>query len=136
MSRFILMLEHDEDDRYLTSAIFSEMKFSIPVQYVFTSEELYESLSRRMVDLPSLILLNQNLMPEGAVAVLERLKSSENWKHIPVIILAGYSSPELIHNCYAAGAASVILKPDTERGSIRKITLLLEYWFEAVELTS
>lgn len=130
------MLEHDEDDRYLTSAVFSEMRIRIPVQYVFTAEELYDALSARMGDLPALVLLNQNLAPEGAEYVIQKLKTSQHWKHIPVIVLAGYSTQEMIHRCYSAGAASVILKPDTERESIRKISLFLEYWFEAVVLTS
>ncbi|HYC83571.1 MAG TPA: hypothetical protein VEB86_00055, partial [Chryseosolibacter sp.] len=91
MKRNILMLEHDEDDRYITQAVFDEFRYPIALSFVANSDEFFRHLSerdRKKERLPSLILLNYHSAPESSTDIIRDLKSSK-FAHIPVVVLSG-----------------------------------------------
>ena len=133
----ILMVDHDEDDRYTTQSFFTEKKYDVEVLYLKKSDEVINYLSLLISErraLPDLILLNIYLTPQNGIDVLAELKSNDRYKEIPVIMLGGSALPTAIKQCYALGAASVILKPFTEALTEKKIETFIKYWFEVVEL--
>jgi CheY-like chemotaxis protein len=137
MSRSILMLEHDEDDRYITQAVFDEQGYDVKLIFANTSEEFFSLLtdfSRKNVKFPSLILLDYHAKPSNAVEVLTQLKSSVNYKYIPAIVLSGSVSNEILKECYDAGASSFIQKPIRSIETDKKIANFFHYWFHTVEL--
>lgn len=132
----ILMLEHDEDDRYVTQAFLDENQHNIQIDYVRNSDDFFSYLSQRASqELPSLILLNQHAAPMNALQILKQLKSSEDYSHIPVVVLSGSKSRQMVRECYALGANSFIQKPDSSHATDHKISSFIQYWFETVELT-
>jgi CheY-like chemotaxis protein len=137
MNRTILMLEHDEDDRYITQAVFEENQLPVSLQFVATSHELVKFLETCAVDkspFPSLILLNYYASPSNAGEILRGLKSDPRFKHIPAVVLSGTVHPDIIKQCYEEGASSFIQKPSLSRETSAKITNFIKYWFETVEL--
>lgn len=136
MSRTILMLEHDEDDRYITETVFKENKYEVNLEFVTNSDEVFSYLQKckRTDKYPSLILLNYNASPFNAVEILSQLKSDCDYSRIPVIVLCGIVSNEILEECYAAGASSFIQKPDSSISTDSKISNFFHYWFETVEL--
>lgn len=137
MNRTILMLEHDEDDRYITQSVIDENRFDVKISFVANSNQLFTTLdsSRGKKDgLPSLILINYHASPLNAVEILTRMKNDEHLKHIPVVVLSGSVNPEVVRACYLAGASSYIRKPSSGKDTDSKISTFIKYWFNTVEL--
>jgi response regulator RpfG family c-di-GMP phosphodiesterase len=137
MSRTILMLEQDEDDRYITEAVFKENQYNLEVHFVNTSQEMLSYLGaceKNNIKYPSLILMNYHAIPSNAIAVLNELKSNPKYRYIPVVVLCGSTHDNIVKECYAAGASSFIQKPSLQHDIQRKISNFVHYWFETVEL--
>src|SRR5687767_8341160 len=99
MNRTILMLEHDDDDRYITQAVFDENRYPVSLQFVSDSHELSGYLQRCSKEgkpLPSLILLNYYALPTNSLGILQDLKSSPAFKHIPVVVLSGSMNADVV----------------------------------------
>ena len=82
MNRFVLMLEGDGDDQYLTEQILSELDINISVKFLSNSTELFNFLSP--FNKPVLILIDYNSIPDNGVAVLKKLKSNTTYNDIPL----------------------------------------------------
>ncbi|MBT1695727.1 hypothetical protein KK083_02485 [Fulvivirgaceae bacterium PWU4] len=137
MNRTILMLEHDDDDRYITQAVFDEGNVDVSLEFVTNSQDLLNHLQAskaRRTALPSLILLNYHTYPLSASEVLKTLKADPALGHIPVVVLSGSVRPDIVQECYASGASSFIQKPSSSGETNAKITNFIRYWFETVEL--
>jgi CheY-like chemotaxis protein len=83
---------------------------------------------------PDLIFLDLNLPGTDGREVLATIKSAQNLKTIPVVVLSTSSDPKDIAACYQAGANSYMLKPmkfDKLRDTVQ---VLLDYWFKATIL--
>lgn len=131
------MLEHDEDDRYITRAVFEENHYAVKLHFVDSSNDLFAfliSCERSFLPYPALILLNHNARPATAIDILRDLKADQKYMHIPVVVLSGTSNDEIVQKCYAAGANSFIVKPSSGKETNEKIANLIRYWFQTVEL--
>jgi len=60
---------------------------------------------------PGLILLDISMPGLDGFEVLERIKSSQRLKHIPVIMLTSTDHPREVKRCYDLGANAYIIKP-------------------------
>ena len=60
---------------------------------------------------PLLILLDMNLPVLNGLQVLERIKSDERTRRIPVVMLTTTDSPQEIEKCYDFGCNIYIVKP-------------------------
>jgi CheY-like chemotaxis protein len=132
MSKFVLMLEDDTDDRYITSETLSELGINIEIKFFSNSNEVFKFLSTS--DKPVLMLIDFNATPENGIEVLKKLKSNEQYKEIPVVILSDNNIPQYRTKAYANGAASFIKKPDTHQQTREKIETFFRYWFEVAEV--
>lgn len=135
MNRTIIMLEDDEDDRYISQAVFGENHADVTLKFVSTSHELMSLLQTYVISkslLPAMILLDYHASPLNAVEILKELKSEPAYKHIPIVVLSGSVHPDIIRDCYAHGASSFIQKPSANVEN--KISAFIRYWFGVVEL--
>jgi CheY-like chemotaxis protein len=132
MSKYVLMLEDDTDDRYITSETLSELGIDIDIKFFSNSNEVFKFLSTS--EKPVLMLIDFNATPENGIEVLKKLKISEQYKEIPVVILSDNNIPQYRTKAYANGAASFIKKPDTHQQTREKIETFFRYWFEVAEV--
>lgn len=132
MDRFVLMLEGDGDDRYITEQTLSELHIDIPIQFLSNSIEFFNFLSRS--EKPILILVDYNSVPESGLEVLKKLKASVEYNDIPVVVLSDSVHPKYKDECYKFGASSFIKKPDTLEATNKKIASFFNYWFNVVEV--
>lgn len=131
------MLEHDDDDRYITEAVFNENRYPLTLEFVVNSTDLFAHLlscEKRLATLPSLIFLNYHASPLGAVDILRTLKENPRYRHIPVVVLSGTVEDDALRKCYEVGANSFITKPSSAQQINEKISSSIKYWFETVEL--
>lgn len=126
------MLEHDDDDRYITQAALDDLKADVNISFVSTSTEFFQKLEGHQK--PDLVLITYRASPLNAVDILKRLKAAIHLRHIPSIILSGMANASIVRECYEAGAASFIIKPSSDKDTTEKISLFLKYWFNIVEM--
>ena len=132
MDRFVLMLEEDRDDRYLTDQILSELQIDVPIKFLANSNQFFDFLSTSAR--PVLILIDYNSVPNNGIEVLKKLKSHSSYSDIPVVILSDSDHPGYKQACYEYGASSFIKKPDTIAATRNKIAAFFNYWFRVVEV--
>ncbi|PSL29055.1 response regulator [Chitinophaga ginsengisoli] len=133
----ILMLEHDPDDRFLTSTVFEEQQYQVHLEFLNNSKGLFSYLDecrRSNLPYPAVILINLNITPLDGREVLKQLKANADYRHLPVVILSESKDQKLARECYALGASSFIQKPDALSGTSEKIHNFFKYWFETVVL--
>ncbi|HEY0655391.1 MAG TPA: response regulator [Chryseosolibacter sp.] len=131
MNRSILMLEHDDDDRYITQAVLDDLKAQVNISYVANSTDFFSRLEKSK---PDLVLITYRASPLNGVEVLKKLRSIPAFKSTPAIVLSGVSSEIIVRECYNAGATSFITKPSSDKETTVKIARFLDYWFKTVEL--
>ena len=97
---------------------------------------MFEYLNEKMNNgrLPSIILLDLNMPRMGGKEALQKIKSDEVLKKIPVIIFSTSSLDTDIEHCYEYGASSYITKPSGYLHLVAIAKNLNKYWFESVNL--
>ena len=128
------MLEHDEDDRYITQAVLDDLKADVSIEFISNSLDLFKRLESG--DAVDLLLVTYRATPQNAAEILKRLRVHPDLKKLPVVVLSGVAKASIVEECYLAGASSFITKPSTDRETTAKIKCFLEYWFKTVELPS
>lgn len=113
----ILLVEDNPDDAELTKR---ELRKTSPERVIFVAADAEEALSclDRLLEegsgLPDLILLDIKLPRLSGTELLERLKTSPEFRGIPVVMLTGSLVSEHIQKSYDLGAVSYLLKPISE----------------------
>jgi CheY-like chemotaxis protein len=130
-SKYVLMLENDGDDRYITQSTVKELNLDIPVRYEYWSASILKALEN---DKPGIILLAYNTSPEHGLEIVKLIKNDKNYSSTPVIVLIEQLPDNLIKKYYAAGANTVIRKPSSVEQTSKKIKTFFDYWFGVAEL--
>ena len=84
---------------------------------------------------PSLVLLDLNMPGTDGKEVLEEIKTDDNLKDIPVLILTTSMDERDIEDCYKLGANTYIHKPVNFQGFMEAMQRLKDYWVELAILT-
>jgi len=129
---YVLMLQTDPDDRYITESTLSEISVTVPVYFLDGIHQLDNFIATHGD--PGVILINDRGAAHLGRELLKQLKSDPVYNHIPVIILGEVTTPEYIRQCYRAGANTFIIKPSTLAATRKKIESFIQYWFEVAEV--
>jgi DNA-binding NarL/FixJ family response regulator len=132
MHSYVLMLQTDADDRFITESTMSEMEHTISLKFLDDTDNLDEYVRRE--GLPSLILLNDSGSILQKSPLLRQLKSNPDYGHIPVVVLGEKTTDDYIRQWYKSGASSYISKPSSIRETKKKISMFFSYWFEVAEV--
>lgn len=128
--RYILMLENDSDDRYITQSTLRQLNIAIPVRYEYYSPSLTSLLN----EVPSLILLAYNTVPANVIEIIRHFKNDRVYRKVPVVLLIEDLPREVVDTYYEEGVTTVIKKPFKESDTKFKIEVFFKYWFQVAEL--
>ena len=131
-NKYVLMLENDADDRYITQSTLAEMGLNVPVRYEYYSDSLVDAIGEKNV--PGLIVLAYNTSPDVGFGIIQNFRNNPAYRHVPVIVLIEELQPDLKRRYYIAGANTVIKKPSSVEQTNKKIKVFFEYWFGVAEL--
>jgi CheY-like chemotaxis protein len=84
--------------------------------------------------LPDLILLDLNLPRLTGCEVLERLRATEAFRSVPVVVLTTSKRPEDVRALYAAGANTYIEKPQDFQQFVEVLRTVRHYWLDTALL--
>ena len=132
-TNLIVFADDDADDRLLLQEAFEENNLKCTLYFVEDGVELLDYLEQNGT-VPSLILLDINMPRKDGKQILQEIKSSIQWRHIPVILFTTSKSPEDIRKCYDLGANSFIVKPSSFENLLSVTNIIGEYWMNTVSL--
>lgn len=131
----ILLVEDNRDDYEATVRSLKKSHFMNPVSWCkdgqealdyFFGEGQYKDIGPQI---PDLVLLDLNMPGVDGRKVLTALKSNENLKHIPVVVLTTSSDVKDVDDCYDLGASTYIQKPVSFQALTEAIKTMKDYWF-------
>lgn len=132
----ILLVEDNSDDEKLTLRALRQAEIQTEVAVVRDGVEALEYLFRegrfagRPIPVPELILLDLKLPKINGLEVLERLRSHEATRMVPVVIMSSSDEESDIVNGYRLGANSYIRKPVEYQVFMDSIRQLVMYWLQ------
>lgn len=130
----ILLVEDDEAHATLIIRTFERFGVWDKIDWVKDGEEalnyLYKYENSVENNLPSLVILDLRLPKLNGHEVLREIKSSENLKIIPVVILTTSTSNEDVVDAYINYANSYLVKPINFEELQETIKEIVIYWME------
>jgi CheY-like chemotaxis protein len=134
----ILLVEDNNGDILLIQEALEEGKLSSNLSVTKNGMEAIDFLHRRGpykdAPTPDLILLDMNLPKKNGKEVLAEIKSDENLKVIPVVILTSSQAEQDILVSYKLNANCYITKPVDFEKFITVINSIEDFWFSIVKL--
>jgi chemotaxis family two-component system response regulator Rcp1 len=136
----LFLVEDNPGDIRLAKEMFKEanlkLNLTVAEDGVQAMEYLKKVCSDPRMPKPELIILDLNLPKKDGREVLAEIKSSEELKRIPVIVLTSSTSAEDVSKAYGEHANCYIAKPVDLDEFARIIKLIEEFWFKTVILPS
>ena len=136
-----MMAEDDADDRLLVKDALAECEWNADLRFVENGEEMMDYLHHRgkyeeaaSSPRPNLILLDLNMPRKDGREVLREVKTCNELRCIPVVVLTTSKADTDIEGMYELGANSFISKPMEFDRLVTLMRLLAQYWFKTVEL--
>ena len=130
----ILMVEDNPLDVRLTAAAFKKLGMSINLSSVVDGVEAIASLRRQgkyaNASRPDIILLDLNLPRKDGRQVLMEIKSDENLKDIPVIVLTGSKADQDILASYKLHANCFVTKPVNMEQFLEVLKFVRDSWLK------
>ena len=126
----ILLVEDNPMDLDLTLRAFAKRKFSNSIQVARDGEEALAFLPRWTAGeaMPAVILLDINLPKVNGLDVLKQIKSHEQFRRIPVVMLTSSREHSDLKAAYDLGVNSYIEKPVSFSKFIEVAGQIELYW--------
>lgn len=131
----ILLVEDNMDDALLTIRALKKKNLSNNIHHLKDGAEALEYIFGQLdadpnavLGKPKVILLDLKMPRVNGLEVLERIKSDERTKTIPVVVLTSSNQDPDIEKCYALGANSYIVKPVGFDNFMSTVSELGMYW--------
>ncbi len=130
MTTKILTVDDNKVIRTVVKGIFEPYKCEI-----FEAENGAEGLKKAKEQKPDVMVLDITMPIMNGVVMLEKVKKSDELKHIPVIMLTSEKNKKLILQVLKLGATDYIMKPVNEKYLLERVHKLvnLEYKIEQKE---
>ncbi len=134
----ILLIEDNPGDVRLTEEALKEDKLQAKLHVVMDGQEAMCFLRKEgdFADTPrpDLILLDLNLPKKDGREVLAEIKTDEELKQIPVVVLTTSQAEEDILKAYELNANCYITKPVDLNQFIKVVKSIDDFWFTVVKL--
>lgn len=134
----ILLIEDSPSDANLTIREFSKAKIANNLHWVEDGETAMEYLHQQgefaNAPRPDLILLDLNLPGMDGREVLAEVKSDQDLKRIPIVVLTTSNDEQDVLHSYNLNANCYVTKPIDIENFIHVVQLINEFWLAAVLL--
>lgn len=134
----ILLVEDNEGDIQLTCEAFEDAKFRNNLHIAEDGDKALDFLNKRNgyedALTPDIILLDLNLPGTDGREVLQSIKSSEQLRRIPTIVLTSSSADRDVVESYDLHANCYIVKPVNARKFMEVVKHIENFWIDVVFL--
>lgn len=136
----ILLVEDNPDDVLLIKFALNKENVLNEMFIAKDGEEAEEFLNKKgtftQMPTPELIILDLNLPKKDGFSVLKTIKSNQELKMLPVIVLTTSTNPDDIHRCYSEYANCYIKKPSDLQEFLKIIRNIKALWLDTAILPS
>jgi len=98
---------------------------ALPIGEIFEARDGVEALEALRQHPLNLVLSDINMPNLDGLGLLAELKSKEQWRHLPVVMITTEGSEEKVSQAIRLGSAAYIRKPFTAEQIQEKIAALL-----------
>jgi CheY-like chemotaxis protein len=134
MLRILVVEDNAADARMLETAL-EKTGFPLTITILEDGAKAIEYLNRNPGQ-NDVLLLDLNLPRLSGFEVLRIIRSREDLRSLPVVIMSGSTNTEEIHRCYQAGANSYMCKPIHLDEVYSAAVRFVAYWSNCVQLPS
>lgn len=130
----ICMIDDDFEDAFMAKRIFSRHAPVVSIVHRADVETVYEDVEALRIDdafcrrYPDYIFLDLNMPKISGQQILDKLKSHDWIKKIPVFVFTTSDEQELVDAAYAGGAAAYIVKPQSIDDYRRLAEAFVTFW--------
>ncbi|NCI50513.1 response regulator [Sediminibacterium roseum] len=111
----ILLIEDDTDDIELIQDALQDNDVHNTMQVLKDGGSVSSYLEKNSI-VPDIIVMDFNLPKVHGRDILKNIKRTDQYKHVPVVILTTSSSQTDIDYSYKEGASRYLIKPTTTEG--------------------
>lgn len=101
------------------------------IDFLFAEGTYSESVGKN----PKVVILDLNMPKINGIDVLQKIRSDERTKHIPVVVLTSSKEDSDVKKCYEMGVNSYIVKPVEFRDFTQTIMDMGHYWLQLNQLS-
>ncbi len=134
----VLLVEDNPGDVVLTREAFEDARVDIHLSVAADGPSAFAELEGRRTTpgarLPDLVLLDLNLPGMDGHEILRRIRTDDDLRHLPVIIMTTSDRPDDVLDAYRGTANSYITKPLDPDEFLAAVRGLGDYWLRVVEL--
>ena len=131
----ILLVEDNPNDAELTLRALKKSNLANRVFHAKDGAEALEFIfaegayaGRSIENTPKVILLDLKLPKVNGIEVLQRIKTDERTKTIPIVVMTSSREDTDLEKCYALGVNSYIVKPVEFESFAKTVSELGFYW--------
>jgi CheY-like chemotaxis protein len=130
----ILYAEDNMNDIELTLAAFKESNLANPIEIVRNGEEAVDYLfyrgkyAKREKSVPGFVLLDLKMPKLDGIEVLKIIRSSEEYKNLPVVMLTSSQMETDIVQSYEVGVNAFVIKPVDFNEFIKAVKGIGYFW--------
>ncbi len=132
MKHSVLLIEDSDEDYAMIERAFRDVSVDATIRRCTKGDEALDYLYQRgtftAAPRPALILLDLNLPGTDGREVVTRIKSDDELKLIPVIVITTSSNPRDVLACYAQGANAYHTKSVNYPAFKLELQRLMNYW--------
>lgn len=107
--KHLIIADDDEDDQMLLKEAIQEYSDNILTTIISDGKQLMNFLNKG--NIPELLLLDLNMPYKNGTDCLKEIRSTENLKHIPIVVLSTSRNALDIDSCFNFGANLFFTKP-------------------------
>jgi CheY-like chemotaxis protein len=130
--RPVLYVEDNETDLTFLKRALTKIHSSLPMQVITDGRVAWDFLTGKgptsRPPVPSLILLDLKLPHKSGLEILALIKSHDDLRRVPVIVLTTSTNPEDIDRAYALGADFYFVKRPSFGGCVELARAIDAYW--------
>lgn len=131
----ILLVEDNMSDAEMTIRALKKNNLANKLMHLKDGAEALDFIfaegafsNRNVENAPKVILLDLKMPKVNGIQVLQRIKSDERTKKIPVVVLTSSKEDPDIKECYSLGVNSYVVKPVQFEQFVKTISDLGLYW--------
>lgn len=136
-----LMVEDNIDHAQLMMDAFHEFNIKNSIEHVMDGEQAIAYLrnnspfeDEEKYSRPDIVFLDIRMPRQGGIETLKIIKSDENLRDIPVVMISTSTITPDIQECYRLGASGYVTKPLQFEEFSKKMKELNYYWVLTSEL--
>jgi CheY-like chemotaxis protein len=127
-SRPVLLAEDDSVDAMTVKRALKDLNVTSPLVHTLNGEEALEHLKSNGNERPCVILLDLNMPRMNGIEFLKVVKSDNDLKKIPVVVLTTSQESRDKFDTFKLGVAGYIVKPAEYKKFVEAIKTINLYW--------